>query len=207
VGTQSGSSSPSRVPELFLVQIFRSGTLVQAVHPSSDTSAQWLRPLRSTVVTRFLATMSRSDSRPQPPGWLCLPTLAPTRRPSRCAGSPRFLGRSVPARCLHSPRKVRSVHAPVASRSMAGFRISGRLATFSVCNEADSSSLALRLAGSPREASPDRSLRRTLAWLPVERAINRATSFQVTRTARLGLAHRRPQRKSGLLCALCVPLW
>lgn len=36
------------------------------------------------------------------------------------------------------------------------------------CNEAESSSLALRLARSPREAPYPALLRRTLAWLPVK---------------------------------------
>jgi len=80
---------------------------------------------------------------------------------------------------------------------MTGFSFSGRLATFSLCNEADLSSLALRLAGSPHEASPAELLRRTLDWLPDERAIIRVTSFQVTRTARLGLAHQITQMGEG----------
>jgi hypothetical protein len=74
---------------------------------------------------------------------------------------------------------------------VAGFIIFGRLATFALRNEAESGSLVLRLAGSPREASPGGLLRRSLAWLPVERATIRVTSFQVTRTTRLRLAHQR----------------
>jgi len=60
------------------------------------------------------------------------PVRLPTRPPDgylfpqdvgsrRLAGSPRFLGRSVPARRLLPPRKVRWVLAPVASPSMSGF--------------------------------------------------------------------------------------
>src|SRR6266446_4500489 len=187
---QLGSLPRTRVSEL-LCQLFRSGTVVQAAHPSSDISTQWPRPLRSTVVTRFLATMSRSDSRPQPLAQLCIPARRRTHRPSSCAGSPRFLSRSVPTRCLLPPRKARWLHLPVASPPVSGFNISERLATFTLRNEAEPSSLALRLAGSPPEASPDGSLHRTLGWLSVERAIDRVTSFQITRTARLGLAHQR----------------
>jgi hypothetical protein len=77
---------------------------------------------------------------------------------------------------------------------VAGFGIFGRVATFALCNEADLGSLTLRLAGSPPEASPAALLRRSLGWLPVERAIDRVTSFHVTRTARLGLAHRKHER-------------
>src|SRR6185369_445820 len=47
------------------LQFFRSGTLVQAVLSTSSISTSMFRPLRSTVVTRFSATMSPSDS---PPG-------------------------------------------------------------------------------------------------------------------------------------------
>jgi hypothetical protein len=57
-------------------------------------------------------------------------------------------------------------------------------------NEAETGSLALRLAGSPFEASPGGSLRPTLDWLHVERAIYMVSSFHLTRSARLGLAHR-----------------
>jgi hypothetical protein len=167
---------------------------VQADVPSSDHHVLPLRPLRSAVVTRFLATMSRSDSRPQPPARLCLPV----RRwalPTHCAGSPRFLGRSVPARCPLSPRKARRLPSPVTSPSAAGFSISGRLATFIKCNEADAGSLALRLAGSLPGASPAGLLRPTSGSLPVERAIDRVTSFHVTRSTRLVLAHQRAQRE------------
>ena len=44
----------------------RSGIFIQAGFPSSYSSTLAFRPLRSTVVTRFLATMSLSDSRSQP---------------------------------------------------------------------------------------------------------------------------------------------
>lgn len=58
--------------------------------------------------------------------------------------------------------------------------------------------LALRLACSPREASPSGLLLLTLAWLIVERAINNVYTFQYTRSARLVLAHRKHEiRKAG----------
>ena len=44
---------------------------------------------------------------------------------------------------------------------------------------------------------PDRLLRSPPASLPVERAIDRATSFQVARSARLGLAHQRCKDRGG----------
>jgi hypothetical protein len=105
------------------------------------------------------------------------------------AGPPRFLDRSVPTRRPLTPRRARRVHVPVASTPVAGFVILGSLATLDEVHEADSGSLALRLAGSLPEASPAGLLQLTLGSLPAERAIRRITSFQVTRSARLGLAH------------------
>ena len=108
----------------------RSGTDVQAAPFPSDIRSPWLRPLRSTVVTRFLATIGRSDSRPLPPTRFWLPVPAPEDALSfRSAGSPRFLDRSVPARCPLTPRRARRVPTPVASTSMAGFATFGRVAT------------------------------------------------------------------------------
>ena len=115
--------------------------------------------------------------------------LGPHARPC-LAGPPRFLDRSVPTRRPLTPRRAQRVHTPVASTLMAGFAILGRVAALTSVHEADSGSLALRLAGSLPEASPTGSLRRTLGSLPAERAIRRITSFQVTRSARLGLAHQ-----------------
>jgi hypothetical protein len=64
---------------------FRRGTHVQAEFPSSYPDMSAFRPLRSTVITRFPATMSRSDSRPEP----CLRLFIPPSRWSRQARPPR----------------------------------------------------------------------------------------------------------------------
>jgi len=48
-------------------RFFRIGTFVQAEFPSSCPDLFAFRPLRSTVITRFSATMGRSDSRPPLP--------------------------------------------------------------------------------------------------------------------------------------------
>jgi hypothetical protein len=164
-----------------------------------------VRPLRSTVITRFPATMSLSDSRPEPPSGYVFPHEVGL---FRSAGPPRFLGRSFHARCPLSPRRVRRLLAPISSPPIAGFRILGRLATPTLCHEAEPGSLALRLACSPREASPAGLLLLTLTWLIVERAINNVYSFQYTRSARLVLAHlssrsRTKKRLCGPSC-LCV---
>src|SRR5208337_2309910 len=86
------------------------------------------------------------------------------------------------------PRRARRLLAPITSPPVSGFITYGRLAAPTLHNEAESGSLVLRLMGSPREASPDGLLRPTLARLPVEWAIDRVSSFQLTRSARLILA-------------------
>jgi hypothetical protein len=55
------------------LQFFRSGTFIQAALPLSSISLSSLRPLGSTVITRFFATMGLSDSRQGPaPSYLFL---------------------------------------------------------------------------------------------------------------------------------------
>jgi hypothetical protein len=107
------------------------------------------------------------------------------------AGPPRFLGRSVPARRPQpppeSPMGARARYFPTGVR-LPHLWQSGRSQQR---NEAESGSLALRLACSPREASPAGLLRPTLAWLPVERAILRISSSHLIRSTRLILAHQR----------------
>jgi hypothetical protein len=135
------------------------------------------------------------------------PSLGPCN-----VGPPRFLDRSVPTRRPLTPRRARRVLAPVASASVAGFITFGSLATLDEVHEADSGSLALRLAGSLPEASPARSLRPsparslrpTLGSLPAERAIRRITSFQMTRSARLRLAHRMTEWSSSGAATHCT---
>src|SRR5262249_749705 len=48
------------------LQLSRSGIFIQAAFPLSSISLSSLRPLRSTVITRFFATMGLSDSRQGP---------------------------------------------------------------------------------------------------------------------------------------------
>ena len=81
----------------------------------------------------------------------------------------------------------------VSSPSITGFTLSGRLAASTLCNEADTGLLSLRLTRSPLRASEFGLLLTPPDWLPVEREIDRATSFHVARSARLGLAHQIPQ--------------
>jgi len=88
------------------------------------------------------------------------PVRLPTRPPCgylfpqdvgkcRLVGSPRFLDRSVLARRLLPPRKIRWVLAPVASPSIPGFTTLWRAGHLPLHNGAEMSSLTLRLTSSP----------------------------------------------------------
>ena len=136
-------------------QFFRSGTIVQAVllsyrqkHVSGQ--APWLR--RHYPASMLLWACPTPDQGRQrvisspKTSWLGpLP-----------AGPPRFLDQSVSTRRPLSPRGARQLHTSVASLPTMGFTYPGRMATPRKFNEAETGSLALRLALSPHEASPDR---------------------------------------------------
>ena len=112
------------------------------------------------------------------------PTLLPS------TGSPRLLDFSFPTRWLQSPRGAHRLHSSAASPMMAGFVQSGRLAAPTLCNEAESSSIALRLAGSPHRASPWGLLLSAPVWLHVGHLFDMLITFQINKEASLGLAHR-----------------
>jgi hypothetical protein len=116
-----------------------------------------------------------------------MPTLLPS------AGSPRLLDFSFPTRWLQSPRGAHRLHSSAASPMMAGFVLSGRLAAPILCNEAESSSIALRLAGSPHRASPWGLLLSAPVWLHVGHLFDMLITFQINREASLGLAHQITQ--------------
>ena len=118
-----------------MLPLFRNRNFFQAVLPSSYIGMFSVRPLRSTVVTRFFATMGLSDSRPVPPVRLCIPAERRSRCRFRTAGSPSFLNESFPARCPQPPRKARRCDAPVVSTPVAGFTILGRLAVFHLASQ------------------------------------------------------------------------
>ena len=175
------------------LQFFRSGTFVQAVLSTSSISTSMFRPLRSTVVTRFSATMSPSDSRQEPLTSYLFPmaVLAP-------GGSPRFLDRSFHARCPLSPRAARQLPSPIASLPVLASSLSGGLATaICVTRPIRVRVLSLRLACSPRKASPAELLPPSLARLLAQRAIDKISSFQNIRSARLFLALRRHEEHEG----------
>jgi hypothetical protein len=87
-------------------------------------------------------------------------------------------------------REARQLHISVASLAVAGFSTSGRLAASTLFNEAGTSSLALRLTGSPPRASPWGLLLSVPGWLHVGHLFDMLITFQINREARLGLTHR-----------------
>ena len=109
------------------------------------------------------------------------------------------------ARCPQSPRRVRRLHSPVASSSMSGFIAIRWTGHSHWCNEAESGSLSLRLASSLHKASSTQiaPCQRLLGYFD-ERAISKVSSFQLTRSARLSLAHRisriRAERHDARVC-------
>jgi len=114
-----------------------------------------VRPLRSTVVTRFLATLGLSDSRPEPfprlwiplGRWFRLPFPA---LPGLPGSSTDLFLRAVPN---HPGRSDECLL--IASPPISGFITFGRLATSTERHEAESGSLALRLAGLLPRFPPD----------------------------------------------------
>lgn len=110
-------------------------------------------------------------------------------------GPPRFPGSSFPARCLQSPREACQPHTSVASLAVAGFVQSGGLTASTLCNEAEASSISLRLTGSPHRASPWGLLLPVPGWLHVGHLFDMMITFQITRKARLGLTHRMARIK------------
>lgn len=130
--------------------IFRSGTLVQADLLALTHSMNSVGFLRSTVISRFVATMNPSDSHTSRLTVMLsrVSFAAPRPRSRRPVWVSQVSGCSVGARCPQSPRRVRPLHSLAASRTMSGFVTFGRLATLDWCNEAESGSLALRLTPS-----------------------------------------------------------
>lgn len=100
-------------------------------------------------------------------------------------------------RRTQSPRGARRLHLSAASPTMAGFVQSGGLAAPTLCNEAESSSIALRLVGSPLRASPWGLLLSTPDWLHVGHLFDMLITFQINLEVRLGLAHRNTRKEEG----------
>jgi hypothetical protein len=147
---------------------------------------------------RFHATVPPSDSRHGRPAVICSRrALHPQHALPLVhrAGSPRFLDGSVGARRPQSPRRARPLRVLVTSRSMAGFTLSGGMATLNGLTRPNQvHAFALRLTPLPHMASTDGSPRQPHDRLHGERAIAMVSTFQLTRSTRLCLAHRSTRR-------------
>ena len=146
----------------------------------------------------FAATMSPSDTAIRPRCRLWLPVRGcPSRTPNQVSQVP--VG-SFRARCLLSPRGVRSVRVVVASRPMLASPHSAGWPLPFKCNEAEPSS---RDATARAFASPsfcEQRRRHSLwVWLHDFRPIIMINAFQLTRTNQACLAlsefHRVEQRR------------
>jgi hypothetical protein len=119
------ASQEKTVPRLGS-QLFRRWACAQTAFPPSYSDLFTFRPLRSTVVTRFLATMGLSDSQTEPLPRLCLPSVRWWHLCRHPAGSPRFLDRSVSTRRPLPPRQAQRLLVPITSSLAAGFISLGR---------------------------------------------------------------------------------
>jgi len=130
--------------------------------------------------------MSPSDTATRPRQRLWLPVRGcPLRTPNRVSQVP---GGSFGARCLLSPRGVRSVPTVVASRTGAGFTSFGRLATPNMCNEAEPSSQDATARAFAWPSFGERGRPRSL-WVRLHdsRPIIMTNAFQLIRTNQASL--------------------
>jgi len=149
-------------------------------------------PFARPALPGVLTTMNPSDSRPGLMGVIDSPhPLMPAASPGRVSQVPRLICRRPPPPI--TPESLTGAPArcfPVSGRLRPSWRV-GRSHWF---NEAESGSLALRLTSSPQRASTIGSPRAPPLRLHAARAINMVSTFQLTRSARLRLAHQREQR-------------
>jgi hypothetical protein len=166
---------------------------IQAAFSSSCGNTLSAGLLRSTSVTRLPSyyeplRLPIGSSR----GYLFPPGvgLGPTRRrpPARVSQVPDC---SVDARCPLSPRGARPLHMFVASRSMVRLHLFWRAGHSQLRHEAETGSLALRLASLPSGASDGGLLRRPPGQLHGERTTSTVSTFQLTRAIRLHLTHQK----------------
>jgi len=160
-----------------------------------------------------LTTMTPSDSRTDPM------TVMDSHHELMLEASPERVSQ-VPRRICRRPPPPTTPEELTAASARgftvnAGFTLSGRLALPTLRNEAETGSLALRLASSLPKAPNGKSPRRPLGQLHGARAFPMVSTFQPTRFARLYLTHQRHrgrgEKKRGRippplfhLCALSV---
>ena len=191
-GSEALWQTPFGLRHFFRSRIFQSVRLLSYRNMSSVGS------LRSTVIGRFFATMNPSDSQRSrmtvmfsrhtlvnnpPPRWVSqVPRLI----------FPRALSPTTPGGPMAAYSRFFTFGGGL-HHSLAGWPLSKCVTRPNWVH--------LRYGSRVRSAGlrPFGLLRGPPASLPAERAINRVTSFQVTRSARLILAHQRTQRKENTM--------
>jgi len=168
--------------------LLRSGFSQAALLPSYFRSfpVRPLGSLRITGVPRYYGPL-------RSPAGAARGYVFPLAVAARCRAAPRpgLPGSSADLSCALPPLTPGSPAAAVTHCFTADVRLHPNRADCPLPwrNEAETGLLALRLAGSPFRASPNGLLRSTPDRLHVEWAIYMVSSFHLTRSARLGLAH------------------
>jgi len=166
--------------------------LLQAAFSSSYSCALLLRPLRSTIITRFFATTSLSDSLSEHQRWLCFPFAdwsgALPFPPRRVSQVPRFVFRCAPSSITPKDSTVALTRCFTAD---SGLHLSwaGWPSLFFCVTRPNRVRFHYGSQLRAARASPQELLPATPRALHVIRATYMATSFQVARQTRLVLAH------------------
>src|SRR6266498_885117 len=172
------------------LRFFRSGTFVQAAFPLSYISTSSLRPLCSTAVTRFLATMGLSDSRQGPTTGYLFPVAVLPLRASQVP-LPIF-PRALPPLTPTSPT-IACARYFIAGPRLPLLRLIGH--SFLLCNEAET--VRLRCGSRVRLARPRQwnySHSRLLGYLPNGQS-TRYPPFRILDRPGLSWRFQRTQRK------------
>jgi hypothetical protein len=173
----------------------RRGTRVQAEFVSSYQGTLAFRPLRSTIVTRLFTTMGLSDSRSGPSHGYVFPHFVgglPTAQPGLPGSSTDLSTRAVP---LHPGKPDECQHPLLLHRWQASASPADWPLALCVTRPTQ---VRFRYGSRVRFSRLRRAKRSTAAprSLSAERVIRRVNCFQLTRSARLILAHLRTQRKN-----------
>jgi len=189
------------------VHLTRIGTFVQAAHFLSHSACPQQGPLAPPCFQGFLTTMGLSDSHLRQISRLFIPGH-PSALHLATVGLP---GSSVHLSARAFPYHPGAPYRCICPLLPCRFQASPHPAGWplpSMCNEAETGSLSLRLtrsqsrgstsfashlSGGDRPASRDRLPLRRGPPLHGEQAITMANSFQLARRTRLGLAHQITQ--------------
>jgi len=175
-GLFPGSNVALRHPHLSVVRCLR----IEAEWRPSESIPFCQGPFAPRALPRFPATMGLSDS-PAPNSRLMdSACVLPRSSRGRWQGSPSLPNLTFPARCPLSPRRAPPLFVNISSRRVSGFSFSGSLAVLTLCNEAQSGSLALRLTGSICGASAPELLPSLSASLHAGYSVGMMNTFQFT---------------------------